>query len=76
MNQYFIFLKNMFVIWYEIFLLTFINSTWLIFWYEDWKFGLACPKNNVEKIYYFECLSQNIPRGQKPSLGASDNDFE
>jgi hypothetical protein len=63
-----------YMIW--IFLLTFINSTWVIFWYEDWKVGLACPKNNVGRLYSFKCSSQNIPRGQKPSLGASDNDFE
>jgi hypothetical protein len=76
MNQYFhCFEKYVcYMIWN--FLLTLINSTWIIFWYEKWKVGLACPKNNVGKLYSFECLSQNIPRGQKPSLGASDNDFE
>jgi len=72
----FIVLKKMFIIWYDLFLLTLITSTWIIFWYDDWKVGLACPKNDVEKLYYFECLSQNIPRDQKPSLEASDNDFE
>ncbi len=71
-----LFWKICFFIWYAKNLLTLINSTWIIFWYEDWKVGLACPKNNVENLYSFECLSQNIPRGQKPSLGASDNDFE
>ncbi len=32
-------------------------------------------KNNVRKLYSFECLSENNPRGQKPSLGAIINDL-
>ncbi len=45
-----------------IFLLIFVNSACITFWYEHSKVGIECPKNNVGKLYSLEWLSWNNPR--------------
>ncbi len=51
----------------HLFLLVLVNYACGIFLYEHWK-GLGWLKNNVDKIYYFEWISQNSPRGRNPFL--------
>jgi hypothetical protein len=68
-------LKNIFIIWYANFLFALINSTCVIFWYEQFNGGLEWPKNNVGKLYSLKYVSWNNPRGRKPSIGAIVNDL-
>jgi hypothetical protein len=53
-----------------------IQSCWFnldFFLYGQLKDGFSCPKNNVGKLYFLECFSQNNPRVRKPSPRAIVN---
>jgi hypothetical protein len=50
-----------------LFLLVLVSYACVIFLYERWK-GLGWLKNNIDKLYSFEWISQNSLRGQNPSL--------
>jgi hypothetical protein len=52
-----------------LFLLSLVSFACVIFLYEHWKKGLRWLKHNVEKLYSSKWISQNIQRGQNPSLG-------
>ncbi len=54
----------------HLFILSHVNFACVIFLYEHWKKGLRWLKNNVDKLYSFEWISQNILRGRNPSFRA------
>jgi hypothetical protein len=46
--------------WYANFMLTLVNSSCIIFLYEYSKVGLVCPKNNVEKLFFYNVYHEII----------------
>ncbi len=51
----------------HLFLLVLVSFACVIFLYEHWK-GLGWLKNNVDRLYSSEWISQNNPRGRNSSL--------